>query len=713
MFQVGRYDPQEAERNAQKNKGKHKGHPRKRNRRDREHPHTSPGLAAGELDAGAKGTKRSLYVIAPETAGPTSVALSRNRGSKVTDEAFDDLDLIDELIGDVDSANILTRLDENDDKRAAEDEEFNQKALPQSEVEVALRMVKQPIDQAATAWKIAPFLTNNLKRDGFANFFPIQALAIPDVIASERHAYIQARDVCITAPTGSGKTLAYVLPVLNSLANRKIRRLRALVVLPSRDLANQVFKVFKSFMEGSDLKVGLAIGQSDFVAEQMAMSVDPDINSQDSDTARRRLAFDTGNVSLALQAFEDGNDHDLPEQRDLQSTIDVLVCTPGRLVDHLDNTPGFSLEHLRFLIVDEADRLLSQTYHNWIGRVIQSANSGSVAAWKRILANDNELPMPQVSKDGASYCITPTTWRRGGVVGDDTDFNTNDSYRSVASSVCRPVQLRKFLVSATLTRDPQKLASLKLVNPKHFDVHQLRTGHQGFFNTNTKKYSMPEGLHEHTVECTAEQKPIVLLALLLDQLTPQQSQSSSKQSVIVFTASLDSTHRLARLLQLLWVSAGYGEPDSVVEFSSALNQHERSALMKRCNDPHDKVSVVVCSDGMSRGMDIDAVRAVINYDVPGLAKTYVHRCGRTARAGKEGHAISLLKGGQTRQFDKMRQLIHNTDQVDHNMSIKKHLVRDAIPKYRHCVEALRDVLDAEENGELSHVEAINEDFFQT
>jgi ATP-dependent RNA helicase DDX51/DBP6 len=96
-----------------------------------------------------------------------------------------------------------------------------------------------------------------------------------------------------------------------------------------------------------------------------------------------------------------------------------------------------------------------------------------------------------------------------------------------------------------------------------------------------------------------------------------------------------------------------------------------------------------------------------------LAKTYVHRCGRTARAGKEGHAISLLKGGQTRQFDKMRQLIHNTDQVDHNMSIKKHLVRDAILKYRHCVEALRDVLDAEENGELSHVEAINEDFFQT
>ncbi|EEC46778.1 predicted protein, partial [Phaeodactylum tricornutum CCAP 1055/1] len=453
-------------------------------------------------------------------------------------------------------------------------------------------MVKQPIDQAATAWKIAPFLTNNLKRDGFANFFPIQALAIPDVIASERHAYIQARDVCITAPTGSGKTLAYVLPVLNSLANRKIRRLRALVVLPSRDLANQVFKVFKSFMEGSDLKVGLAIGQSDFVAEQMAI--------------------------LALQAFEDGNDHDLPEKRDPQSTIDVLVCTPGRLVDHLDNTPGFSLEHLRFLIVDEADRLLSQTYHNWIGRVIQSANSG-----------------------------------RGGVVGDDTDFNTNDSYRSVASSVCRPVQLRKFLVSATLTRDPQKLASLKLVNPKHFDVHQLRTGHQGFFNTNTKKYSMPEGLHEHTVECTAEQKPIVLLALVLDQLTPQQSQSSSKQSVIVFTASLDSTHRLARLLQLLWVSAGYGEPDSVVEFSSALNQHERSALMKRCNDPQDKVSVVVCSDGMSRGMDIDAVRAVINYDVPGLAKTYVHRCGRTARAGKEGHAISLLKGGQTRQFDKM------------------------------------------------------------
>ena len=76
--------------------------------------------------------------------------------------------------------------------------------------------------------------------------------------------------------------------------------------------------------------------------------------------------------------------------------------------------------------------------------------------------------------------------------------------------------------------------------------------------------------------------------------------------------------------------------------------------MKRCNDVQDPVSVVICSDGMSRGMDIGFVSAVINYDIPGFAKTYVHRCGRTARAGKEGEAISLLKGkGQAGHFQKL------------------------------------------------------------
>jgi ATP-dependent RNA helicase DDX51/DBP6 len=132
--------------------------------------------------------------------------------------------------------------------------------------------------------------------------------------------------------------------------------------------------------------------------------------------------------------------------------------------------------------------------------------------------------------------------------------------------------------------------------------------------------------------------------------------------------------------------------------------------MKRCTDADSGgVSVVVCSDGLSRGMDIPSVSVVINYDVPMFAKTYVHRCGRTARAGKRGTAISVLKGGQVRQFQRMRKLIDDPIRVK-EMTIKKDLVRDAVDHYRACVKALREVIQAEEEGHLSTTEPVPSTF---
>jgi superfamily II DNA/RNA helicase len=147
--------------------------------------------------------------------------------------------------------------------------------------------------------------------------------------------------------------------------------------------------------------------------------------------------------------------------------------------------------------------------------------------------------------------------------------------------------------------------------------------------------------------------------------------------------------------------------ESVGEFSSALNQQERARLMTRCNDPQDSLSIMVCSDGMSRGMDLDFVDAVINYDVPTLAKTYVHRCGRTARASRKGVAISLLKGGQVGLFHRMRNLIQDSERVE-TMPVKKNLLSNALQAYKLCIEALREVLDAEANGEIGHRENITD-----
>ena len=146
------------------------------------------------------------------------------------------------------------------------------------------------------------------------------------------------------------------------------------------------------------------------------------------------------------------------------------------------------------------------------------------------------------------------------------------------------------------------------------------------------------------VECTIQQKALVLLALIIEDLNASRSSKEEiGNAVAVFTASLDSTHRLARLLQLLWASSGFGPANEVAEFSSQLNQKERSSLVRQCSQ--GEIKVVVCSDGMARGMDIPAIVSVINYDIPGFAKTYVHRCGRTSRAGRQGKATSILQAG--------------------------------------------------------------------
>ena len=267
------------------------------------------------------------------------------------------------------------------------------------------------------------------------------------------------------------------------------------------------------------------------------------------------------------------------------------------------------------------------------------------------------------------------------------------------------------LFSATLTQDPQKLARLGLVNPKHFDANHFTSSNTNNDNTTsvkTRRYVVPAGLTEKMVECSAEQKPIVLLAILLDQLNGNEGEESEDVDLsIVFTSSVDSTHRLSRLLQLLWEAGGFGKSSAIAEFSSSINAKQRAAILRRCRspDPSNRVSVLVCSDGMARGMDLPYVGRVINYDVPAYAKTYVHRCGRTARAQRKGMAISVLKGGQVSKFNKMRNLIDGGGNIE-RMGIKKHLIKNVISTYKTCVNALQRVIEAEENEEIHHYEEL-------
>jgi len=674
--------------------------------------------------------KPAFRVIAPETDG--AISSQKNLSTKIAAEAFDDLDLTDNKWLLSSEKKNFSREEMGcvgeDNKSQTSSSIFD----PTDEIERALEMTRLDIDEAARRWGMADFLVRNLKLNGHKHFFPIQALVIPDVIVAERHmSSLRVRDVCCAAPTGSGKTLAFVLPVLNALATRRVRRLRALVILPSRDLAQQVYRVFDEYRSGSenDLRIGLAIGQTDFKAEQKKLILGDDDTKVGTSANKNlnldqlRYSMDKGNLDIALDRMGKEVlkycDHQVSDRsRQLKknsneisaggiSAVDVLVCTPGRLVDHLDNTPGFTLQHLRWLIIDEADRLLSQSYHGWIQRVLDSVNAPPCIPQQN---SDNEE-----NNGSINYSIDPVSHRRSErdafvmeslspKVADDSKFSTGTR---PYTKVCQRIQLRKLLYSATLTKDPQKLSTLRLVNPKFFNAYDLKsrqierprnTKNRPVDNSEGSLYRMPEQLREQTVECTAEQKPLVLLALLLEKLDDYR-EMGKKHTIVIFASSIESTHRLTRLLQLLWQASNYGTPP--VEFSSALNQHQRSLLMKRCNDPHDhSISILVCSDGMSRGMDLASCRVVIHYDVPGMAKTYVHRCGRTARAGQDGTAIALLKGkGQAGQFARLRRLIAVPERVT-KLKVKTSLVRKVIPLYKHCVSCLREVLEAEDRNQL-------------
>jgi len=661
----------------------------------------------------------TLRVIAPEQK-----FISTGNMKTAPDEALDDFDF--EEGNGLDVPLDSKKYDAKDDSLKENDTDGKntnkQKKLKshmrrnQQEIECALRMSNLPIHVAASAWNLAPFLVTNLKNDGYDHFFPIQSLVIPDVIATERSAHIRARDICVSAPTGSGKTLAFVLPVLNALSKRRVRRLRALVVLPTRDLASQVYNVFQRYAQGSSLKVGLAIGQTDFLTEQRSLVLDPKrkFSQLNALIAHQLNPNDAHTALLATpmtRKFTATNYKDLNSiPKGGVSAIDILVATPGRLLNHLDRTPGFTLQHLQFLIIDEADRLLNQSYQNWIQKVHQAADFNRIyfpSSSNNCHSESNTSQDLELAKDGLSYNIDPFTFRK------------NESKTcALLQPVNRAVQLRKFLFSATLTKDPQKLSTLGLIHPKHFDAHHLNVtkGQMSLSNQKGKnkkqnlQYSLPENLKEFSVQCSAQQKPIVLLGLLLQELSSASSKEDNKKKnniVVVFTVSLDATHRLTRLLQLLWGSAKYGSTNSIAEFSSSLNHKQRSRLLRRCSN--GEVSVVICSDGMSRGLDIPTVSTVISYDVPSYAKTYVHRCGRTARAGREGKAICILKPGQVKQFEKMRGLIDQMENVK-KVGVRKDDVSGALKVYSACLRRLKEVIEAEKDQTIDTTTALSDDW---
>ena len=222
MFNVGRFDPRKeaSSSSSKRSSGSKRNNDEKRTaKRRRRSGSDDDDAVKKEGSPPVVREESSLYVIAPVAKGGVSV---QRKSGRIEKEAFDDMEL--------DGNNELPIVDASQDKERI-DRSIEEKYSPESstnikrknkgshapgqqaaadgsdEIRKAIHMASLPIREAAAQWDLAPFLVNNLEKEGFEHFFPIQALVIPDIIASERYSYIRAQDVCVSAATGSGKRL--------------------------------------------------------------------------------------------------------------------------------------------------------------------------------------------------------------------------------------------------------------------------------------------------------------------------------------------------------------------------------------------------------------------------------------------------------------------------------------------------------------------------
>ncbi|KAL1668108.1 P-loop containing nucleoside triphosphate hydrolase protein [Schizophyllum commune] len=501
------------------------------------------------------------------------------------------------------------------------------KALVNAELVDSTQVLSIPADENDGGTNLSLRTRKRLHELGITELFAVQTALLPFLLSNPSRAvytpYNLPRDACVSAPTGSGKTLAYVTPIVEVLSSRITTRLRALVVVPTRDLVTQVKETFEAVGKGRGLKIGVVTGQHSFSHEQSQI---------------------VGDNTIPLAGGT--------------SKVDILICTPGRLIDHLNGTTNFTLQHLRFLVIDEADRLLAQSFQGWLSTVLAAT---TLATPPPTSCFDSRLPRA----DAAAPHVVPAL--------DFPDVLSRQPERPRSSC-------QKLLFSATLTQDPGKLAALNLHNPKYFIVRskaKRETVTSGILpdvaDVVMERFSMPEGLTEHMAVCDPADKPLVFFHLIT---------THGIRNALVFTKSAESTTRLVRLFEFFEKARAEGDsrtasapsssnapltksapPVTISAYSSDLGGAERRAILERFRK--QEIQILVASDLISRGLDISHVSHVVSYDAPVDVRKYVHRVGRTARAGRDGSAWTLVEEQEARYFKNMMK------EADHLSSLKK------------------------------------------
>lgn len=314
---------------------------------------------------------------------------------------------------------------------------------------------------------IVPQLKSCLSKMNVKHLFPVQESVIPWILnVHSRPVPFRPRDICVSAPTGSGKTLAYALPIVQCLLNSTDRKIRALIVLPVNELAVQVLKIFQKLCENTRLKCALLSKFTPLDVEQ----------------------------SQLVELFEN----------EYRSKIDIIVATTGRLVEHIHATKGFCLKSLRFLVMDEADRIMEQLQNNWLYHLDNHVRTQSDS-----FLSGRPIPL---------------------------------CYDALCNEATK--EPHKLLFSATLSQDPEKLQNLRLFQPKLFtsivkpfvqneNTHTIgeTSERRGEF---IGKFTTPAELTEKYCLTQAKIKPLTLYTLIKE---------NNWNRFLCFTNSGESAHR--------------------------------------------------------------------------------------------------------------------------------------------------------------------------
>ena len=377
-----------------------------------------------------------------------------------------------------------------------------------------------------------------LEEEGYSNPTPIQEQAIPEILLGQ--------DLVACAQTGTGKTGAFAIPILNLIhrivgSAKKAKHIRTLVVTPTRELAIQIAESFKTYGKYTNVK--------------------------------------------SLVIF--GGVNQVPQVNELKNGIDVLIATPGRLLD-LHKQGFIDLNHMHHLVLDEADQMLDMGFINDVKKIIK---------------------------------LTP------------------DNRQTLLFSATMPLAIRE-------------LADTFLTKPKYISVTPIS--------------STAENVSQKVYFVNKDDK-----RLLLKQLIIQESLSNA----LVFTRTKHGADNIVKVLKKASIKAEAIHGDK--------SQNARQRVLEQFKNK--EIDILVATDIAARGIDIEQLPFVINFDIPNISETYVHRIGRTGRAGNSGLAISFCGKDEKPYWQDIEKLIRMKVKVvtDHPFTWKDEEVNpDAKPDLR-------------------------------